>query len=113
MLKATKDKLLPTAIIGSLPRPSWYTQNLRGRTFTEALGDSAYREQYLDAVQCQVGAQERAGLDIVTDGDSRFDLEVGGRSWFSYVSERIGGLGPVSKHSRWLDFQEVRPGHGG
>ena len=23
-----------------------------------------------------------AGLDIVTDGDSRFDLAVGGKSWF-------------------------------
>ena len=46
MLKATKDKLLPTAIIGSVPRPSWYTENLHGRSFTEAMGDSAYREQY-------------------------------------------------------------------
>lgn len=111
MLKATKDKLLPTAIIGSVPRPSWYTENLHGRSFTEAMGDSTYREQYLDAIQCQIGAQERAGLDIITDGDSRFDLEVGGRSWFSYVSERIGGLGPASKRSRWLDYQEVRRGH--
>ena len=111
MLNATKDKLLPTAIIGSLPRPTWYTENLRGRTFTEAMADSVYREQYVDAIDCQIGAQERAGLDIVTDGDSRFDLEVGGRSWFTYVSERIGGLGPVSTHSRWLDYQEVRPGH--
>ena len=28
MLRATKDIMLPTTITGSLPRPSWYTQNL-------------------------------------------------------------------------------------
>ena len=30
MLRATADKLLPTTITGSLPRPSWYTAHLRG-----------------------------------------------------------------------------------
>src|SRR3989449_306434 len=33
-----------------------------------------------------------AGLDIVTDGDSRFDLTVGGKSWFFYVIERLRGI---------------------
>ena len=28
MLRATKDVMLPTTITGSLPRPSWYTENL-------------------------------------------------------------------------------------
>ncbi len=28
MLRATKDLMLPTTITGSLPRPSWYTENL-------------------------------------------------------------------------------------
>ena len=36
--------------------------------------------------------QEMAGLDIVTDGDSRFDLTVGGKSWFFYLIERLGGI---------------------
>ena len=31
MLKATAGLLLPTTIIGSLPRPSWYTENLGTR----------------------------------------------------------------------------------
>jgi 5-methyltetrahydropteroyltriglutamate--homocysteine methyltransferase len=82
MLKVTQDLVLPTAITGSYPRPLWFTESLGGRSFKAALGDSLFREQYLDAVACIVNAQEAAGLDIVTDGDSRFDLVVGGKSWF-------------------------------
>jgi methionine synthase II (cobalamin-independent) len=92
MLDATRDLVLPTTITGSYPRPAWFTESLRGRPFKEALGDSAFREQYLDAVQCLVGDQARAGLDIVTDGDSRFDLTVGGKSWFYYPIERLLGI---------------------
>jgi len=36
--------MLPTTIIGSLPRPSWYTENLGRRNFREAMVDRFYRE---------------------------------------------------------------------
>ena len=49
MLTATANVVLPTTIIGSLPRPGWYTQNLGRREFREAMVDRSYREQYLDA----------------------------------------------------------------
>ena len=62
------------------------------KRFKAALGDSMFREQYLDAVAAVINAQEAAGLDIVTDGDSRFDLAVGGKSWFFYAIERLGGI---------------------
>lgn len=92
MLNATRDLMLPTTITGSYPRPAWFTESLRGRPFKEALGDSVFREQYLDAVQCLVGDQGRAGLDIVTDGDSRFDT-VGSKSCFYYYPiERLLGI---------------------
>jgi 5-methyltetrahydropteroyltriglutamate--homocysteine methyltransferase len=92
MLAATRDLTLPTTVTGSWPRPSWFTEVLRGRAFKDALGDSRFREQYLDAVSCIVKEQEQAGLDIVTDGDSRFDLTVGGKSWFFYPIERLLGI---------------------
>jgi 5-methyltetrahydropteroyltriglutamate--homocysteine methyltransferase len=92
VLNATRDLILPTTITGSYPRPVWFTEGLRGRPFKEALGDGVFREQYLDAVSCLIGEQTRAGLDIVTDGDSRFDRTVGGRSWFYYPIERLGGI---------------------
>ncbi len=81
MLTATKDIVMPTTIIGSLPRPSWYTENLAGRTFLHAMLDSRFREQYTDAVSVYLREQETAGLDICTDGDAHYDEEVGGQSW--------------------------------
>ena len=90
MLTVTRDLMLPTAITGSYPRPLWFDKSLHGRSFRDALGDSIFREQYLDAVAAVVNAQEAAGLDIVTDGDSRFDLTVGGKPWFFYPIERLG-----------------------
>jgi len=92
MYTATADVVLPTTIIGSLPRPSWYTQNLGRREFREAMVDRTYREQYLDAVSTYLRDQEVAGLDIVTDGDCRFDADVAGHNWFSYAPLRMSGF---------------------
>jgi 5-methyltetrahydropteroyltriglutamate--homocysteine methyltransferase len=111
MLKATRDKMLPTTITGSYPRPAWFTETLRGRAFKQALGDSVFREQYLDAVSCLVRDQERAGLDIVTDGDSRFDLTVGGASWFFYPIERLRGITGRQDRSSAAGWTALRPGH--
>jgi len=111
MFNATKDKKLPTAMVGSFPRPSWYTESLRGRPFKVALGDSLYREQYMDTVACYVNEQERAGLDILTDGDARFDLEVGGRSWFFYAIERLNGVAGFRDTSHFLEYADFKPGH--
>src|SRR5580704_16409139 len=74
MLSVTRDMVMPTAITGSYPRPLWYDVSLSGQSFKTAMGDSLFREQYIDAVAAVINAQEAAGLDIVTDGDARFDL---------------------------------------
>jgi ABC transporter substrate binding protein len=93
MFKASAGKTLPTSIIGSLPRPSWYTAVLDARSFLEALVNSRYREQYEDAVSVHLRAQETAGLDICTDGDAHYDDEVGGMSWQSYPLRHMAGVG--------------------
>jgi len=111
MLNGTRDKTLATAMVGSFPKPAWFTESLRGRPFKIAMGDSLYREQYVDAVACYVNEQERAGLDILTDGDTRFDLEVGGRSWFFYVIERLGGISGARDTSHFLEYADIKPGH--
>jgi 5-methyltetrahydropteroyltriglutamate--homocysteine methyltransferase len=110
MLNATRDLVLPTTITGSYPRPAWFTEGLHRRPFKEALGDSVFREQYLDAVSCLITEQVRAGLDIVTDGDSRFDLTVGGRSWFYYPIERLAGITGHVDRTRAAGWT-LRPGH--
>jgi 5-methyltetrahydropteroyltriglutamate--homocysteine methyltransferase len=50
MLKATAGTIMPTTITGSLPRPSWYTENLSLKSFLDAMVISRFREQYVDAL---------------------------------------------------------------
>jgi 5-methyltetrahydropteroyltriglutamate--homocysteine methyltransferase len=92
MFRATKDIKLPTTITGSLPRPSWYTENLGTRSFLDAMVTNSYREQYVDAVSVYLHEQEVAGLDIVTDGDAHFDSDVGGQTWTSYPMRHMTGF---------------------
>ena len=92
MLKATAGKIMPTTITGSLPRPSWYTENLGTRSFLDAMVLSRFREQYVDALSVYLQEQEVAGLDIVTDGDCRFDADIGGQSWTSYPPHHMSGF---------------------
>ncbi|MSO67590.1 MAG: hypothetical protein EXR03_01525 [Pseudolabrys sp.] len=92
MLRATKDIMLPTTITGSLPRPSWYTENLGSRSFLDAMVNNQFREQYVDTVSIYLHEQEIAGLDIVTDGDAHFDSDVGGQSWTNYPPRHMGGF---------------------
>lgn len=111
MLTVTRDMILPTTITGSYPRPLWFDRSLEGRSFKSAMGDSLFREQYLDAVASIIAEQEAAGLDIVTDGDSRFDLTVGGKSWFFYPIERLGGVcGHRDTSKGWMSRHGLRPG---
>src|SRR3974390_2560167 len=103
--------ILPTTITGSHPRPLWFDRSLAGRSFKTALGDSLFREQYLDAVSSIIAEQSAAGLDIVTDVDSRFDLAVGGKSWFFYPIERLGGIcGHRDTSQGWMGRHGLRPG---
>ena len=92
MYNATADLILPTTIIGSLPRPSWFTENLGSDTFLRSMMNSRYREQYTDAVAVHLRNQEVAGLDIYTDGDAHYDEEVGGQSWTSYPLFHMDGF---------------------
>jgi 5-methyltetrahydropteroyltriglutamate--homocysteine methyltransferase len=92
MYKASANTVLPTSIIGSLPRPSWYNAVLGSGSFLESMVNSRYREQYEDAVSSHLRAQEVAGLDICTDGDAHYDEQVGGMSWQSYPLTHMDGF---------------------
>jgi 5-methyltetrahydropteroyltriglutamate--homocysteine methyltransferase len=92
MFTATAERILPTTVTGSWPRPTWFDAGLWGRPVSDAMLDISYREQLLDAVSVVVGEQERAGLDIVTNGDYHLDPDLAGLSWMRYPLERIDGL---------------------
>jgi 5-methyltetrahydropteroyltriglutamate--homocysteine methyltransferase len=72
--------LLPTSLVGSYPQPDWLIdrEKLRGRFPPRVRARELWRieEAFLeeaqdDATLLAVRAQERAGLDIVTDGEVR------------------------------------------
>jgi methionine synthase II (cobalamin-independent) len=96
MPKKIVDTLLPTTMVGSYPRPHWYTQQLLGRDVRVAFKEVRHEEAYHDATHAVLADQEEAGLDIVTDGQMSYDDYVGVIGSFCwYMYERIGGFDPA------------------
>jgi methionine synthase II (cobalamin-independent) len=90
------DTILPTTMVGSYPRPHWYTYQLLGRDVRVAFKHVDHAEAYEDATQVVIRDQEEAGLDIVTDGQMSYDDYVGVIGSFCwYMYERIGGFEPA------------------
>lgn len=68
--------------IGSWPRPRWMIQALHD--YLECrLDEPAYQQTADDAVRLAVAAQQRAGVDVLTDGEQRRD------SYASFVGSRL------------------------
>src|SRR5215471_3001210 len=89
-----KLPLLPTTMVGSYPRPSWFTSQLAGRDVLEAFKVAPHAEAFDDAVRTTLRDQELAGLDILTDGQMWFDdYAMGIGSFLWYWLERIEGFG--------------------
>ena len=65
-----EDNLFPTIPVGSLPRPQWVRELIAQRKAGSInIGDA---DQLLDdAVPLAIRLQERAGLDVVSDGEWR------------------------------------------
>ncbi len=102
MSRTIVDTILPTTMVGSYPRPHWFTYQLHGRDIWDAFKDVNHAEAFEDAVRTVLRDQEQAGLDILTDGQMWFDDYggcIGSFVWYWY--ERIHGFVPV-KHSHPL-----------
>jgi 5-methyltetrahydropteroyltriglutamate--homocysteine methyltransferase len=104
MYTATDGHVLPTTITGSWPRPEWFDLSLWKRPLSEAMTDLAYREQFTDAVSAVIADQERAGLDILTNGDFHLDANLAGASWLLYPVERLAGVAerPEQSADEWV-----------
>ena len=72
--------ILPTSLVGSYPQPDWLVDrdNLRGRFPPRVRAKEVWRvdpkfleEAQDDATLIAIRDQERAGIDIVTDGEMR------------------------------------------
>ncbi len=87
------DTILPTTMVGSYPRPHWFTYQLLGRDIRVAFKHVDHAEAFEDATEVVIHDQEEAGLDIVTDGQMCFDDYVGVIGSFCwYMYERIPGF---------------------
>jgi 5-methyltetrahydropteroyltriglutamate--homocysteine methyltransferase len=96
MTMTVVDTILPTTMVGSYPRPHWFTQQLLGRDVRVAFKEVTHEEAYDDAVATVIRDQEEAGLDIVTDGNMWYDDYVGSIGAFCwYLYERIPGFEPA------------------
>ena len=80
---APAQKIAPLSVmgIGSWPRPRWMLQAVHDR-LEGRLDEADFQATADDAVRLSVGAQLRAGADVLTDGEQRRD---------SYASF-VGGL---------------------
>ena len=61
--------VLPTELIGSYALPSWLWIVLERLESMGDLGETDLRETLTDAVRIAIDDQERAGLDVITDGE--------------------------------------------
>jgi 5-methyltetrahydropteroyltriglutamate--homocysteine methyltransferase len=67
-MSTVANRLLPTAIVGSLPKPSWLAEPETLWSPWRLDGDEL-AEGTEDAVRIAVQEQRRAGLDIISDGE--------------------------------------------
>ena len=85
--------VLPTTMVGSYPRPLWFTHQLAGKDVLEAFKVAAHAEAFHDASRVVIKDQELAGLDILTDGQMWFDdYHMGIGSFLWYWLERTHGF---------------------
>ncbi len=89
--------LLPTTLVGSYPQPGWLidrerlTERLPSRVRAQELwkvDPESLVEAWDDATALAVMAQERAGLDIITDGEMRRE------SYSNRFANALEGLDP-------------------
>jgi len=83
-------------MVGSYPRPGWFTHQLDGRDALEAFKNRFHSEAYIDATRSVIGDQREAGLDLYTDGQMWFDdygMGIGSFLWYWF--ERIEGFDPA------------------
>ncbi|MEY2535339.1 MAG: 2-hydroxypropyl-CoM lyase [bacterium] len=93
MPRKVVDTILPTTMVGSYPRPLWYKHQLLGRDLLDAFKLEEHHHAWEDATTAVIADQQRAGLDIVTDGQMHFDDyggAIGSFVWYWY--ERIPGF---------------------
>jgi 5-methyltetrahydropteroyltriglutamate--homocysteine methyltransferase len=85
--------LIPTTIVGSMPKPSWLAPDWYSVAGSWRLAGDALREAQDDATRLAVAEQLQAGIDIVCDGEQRRPTH------YSYFLTELDGI----------DFATMKP----
>jgi methionine synthase II (cobalamin-independent) len=88
--RAASLSLLPTTVIGSYSFPAWLDK-VRELGTQGALTAAQVTEAHDNAVKSAITDQERAGVDIITDGELRRETMV------NFFSKRIHGFDMAGK----------------
>jgi len=79
------DKILPTTVVGSYPKPKWLNQLIREHS-AGSIPDEVMESAYSDSIKAVVKEHELAGVDILWDGEMRRD------EMTSYFADHIDGF---------------------
>ena len=92
-----EEVLLPMSAVSAFPRPHWLQGRILG-TLTEPVYRSHnLRVSYEDASKLCAAEQEKAGLDVLTDGAQYYEWEAPGfqlEPIFHFIPENLGGIKP-------------------
>ncbi|MGH3318636.1 MAG: hypothetical protein ACRDN9_00385 [Streptosporangiaceae bacterium] len=93
--------LLPTTVVGSYSVPEWL-ERLKTDYHQRRISGDYLREIHDVAIKAAVKDQERAGIDIVSDGELRRDNDI------DYLLVKIPGLGiPRGAKSYYYDYYDA------
>ena len=95
-----QSKLFPVTTVGSWTRLEWLVQALRRRQADEITA-ADFNRIADDAVLAAIKYQEDAGVDIVSDGETRRD------NFYSFVVAKLSGM-RLMKLSQLLDYIKDR-----
>ena len=93
--------VLPTTVIGSYSVPEWLEQE-KTAFHQQRIGPDYLREIFETTIKAALKDQERAGIDIVSDGELRRDNDI------DYLLERIPGV-EIPRHVKtyYYDYYEA------
>ena len=97
--------LLPTTVVGSYSVPEWL-ERLKNDYYRRRISSEYLREIHEVAIKAAIKDQERAGVDIVSDGELRRDNDL------DYLLTRIPGIEVTeSLKQSYFDYFEARVAH--
>ncbi|HEV2386239.1 MAG TPA: cobalamin-independent methionine synthase II family protein [Candidatus Acidoferrales bacterium] len=99
-MATNETKLFPVTVVGSWPRTPGLVRALRRKQAGE-LAEAEFQQEADRAVIDALAAQERAGVDIVSDGEQRRD------NFYSFVVDKLSGL-RLMKVSELMDYMKDR-----